>query len=29
VNFGWEICSTGGRAEKFTVNRYWLHAAAR
>jgi hypothetical protein len=29
VDFGWEICSTGGRAEKFTVNRYWLHAAAR
>jgi hypothetical protein len=29
VNFGWEICSTGGRAETFTVHRYWLHAAAR
>jgi hypothetical protein len=29
VDFGWEICSTGGRAETFTVNRYWLHGAAR
>jgi hypothetical protein len=29
VNFGWEICSTGGRAEKFTVNRYRLHGAGR
>jgi hypothetical protein len=29
IDFGWEICSTGGQAETFTVNRYWLHAAAR
>ena len=29
VNFGWEICSTGGRAETFTVHHYRIHAAAR
>jgi hypothetical protein len=25
VEFGWEIASTGGRAEDFTLSRYWLH----
>lgn len=25
VNFGWEVASTGGRAEDFTVTKYWLH----
>lgn len=25
VDFGWEICSTGGRRETFTVTRYTLH----
>ncbi len=25
VNFGWEIASTDGKAEDFTVTKYWLH----
>ena len=29
VNFGWEICSTGGQAETFTIHHYSLHAAAK
>lgn len=29
VNFGWEICSTGGRTETFRITRYALTAAAR
>ena len=25
VNFGWEVASTNGRPEDFTVTNYWLH----
>jgi len=25
IDFGWEICSTGGKAETFTMSRYDLH----
>lgn len=25
VNFGWEIASTNGKAEDFTMSKYWLH----
>jgi hypothetical protein len=25
VDFGWEICSTGGKAETFTISRYDMH----
>jgi hypothetical protein len=25
VNFGWEVASTGGKPEDFTVTNYWLH----
>ena len=24
INFGWEICSTGGKADTFTMSRYDL-----
>ena len=27
VDFGWEICSTGGHPETFTISQYWLHTA--
>ena len=27
VNFGWEICSTAGAPETFTVSNYWLTSA--
>ncbi len=27
VNFGWEICSTGGKAETFTMSRYDLRVS--
>lgn len=26
IDFGWEVSSTNGKAEDFTMNRYWLHA---
>lgn len=26
VNFGWEIASTNGKPEDFTVTNYWLHS---
>jgi len=29
VDFGWEICSTGGRAETFTVGAYSLRSVCR
>lgn len=25
VGFGWEICTTGGVAESFSVSKFWLH----
>jgi hypothetical protein len=25
VNFGWELASTNGNAEDFTMSKYWLH----
>ena len=27
IDFGWEICSTGGKPAKFTMSRYTLHSA--
>ena len=26
IDFGWEISSTDGKPEDFTVSKYWLHA---
>jgi len=29
VDFGWEICSTGGKPETFTVSRYTLRSRCK